>query len=149
MLLTDGNPNVEEDLRRYESSILGLAHSEQIDLLVKLAVATEEVTQEVLDFLLNRLVGVDPQGAARRSVGVADVVVTRQLKRWHALHALEVVYRDAFHNQLNDRYQERFLEYKREAALAKRQTFEFGVGAGLSTVAGSGDADVHVRGRNV
>ena len=32
--------------------------------------------------------------------GVSDVVVTPQLKRWHALHALGVVYRDAFNNQL-------------------------------------------------
>jgi hypothetical protein len=128
MLLTDGNPNTAEDLRAYESAILGVANTESIDLSVKLELATEEVTQEVLDFLLNRSAGIDPQGSARRNAGVSDVVVTRQMKRWHALHTLEVVYRDAFNNQLNDRYNAKFLEYKEQASLAKQQTFQFGVG---------------------
>ncbi len=48
----------------------------------------------------------------RRAIGVSDVVVTRQMKRWHALHTLEIVYRDAFNNQLNDRYQAKFVEYQ-------------------------------------
>jgi hypothetical protein len=128
MLLTDGNPNTAEDLRAYESAILGVANTESIDLGVKLELATEEVTQEVLDFLLNRSTGIDPQGAGRRNVGVGDVVVTRQMKRWHALHTLELVYRDAFHNQLNDRYKAKFFEYKKQASQAKAQTFQFGVG---------------------
>jgi hypothetical protein len=50
------------------------------------------------------------------------------MKRWHALHTLEVVYRDAFNNQLNDRYQAKFLEYKAQSLQAKQQTFQFGVG---------------------
>jgi len=128
MLLTDGNPNTTEDLRAYESAILSVANTEMIDLGVKLGLATEEVTQEVVDFLLNRSGGADPQAGVRRAVGVADVVVTRQMKRWHALHALEVVYRDAFNNQLNDRYKAKFFEYKKLAAQARMQTLQFGVG---------------------
>jgi hypothetical protein len=128
MLLTDGNPNDTEDLRAYESAILGVANTESIDLGVKLGLATEEITQEVLDFLLNRSGGADPQSGTRRSAGVSDVVVTRQMKRWHALHALEVVYRDAFNNQLNDRYKAKFFEYKKLAGLARMQTLQYGVG---------------------
>jgi hypothetical protein len=41
MLLTDGNPNTAEDLRAYESAILGVANTESIDLGVKLELATE------------------------------------------------------------------------------------------------------------
>ncbi|MFM2124054.1 MAG: hypothetical protein RL328_505, partial [Acidobacteriota bacterium] len=70
MLLTDGNPNKTEDLRAYESAILNVANGEAIDLDVKLALATEEITQDVLDFLVNRY-------ESRRSRGVSDVVVTR------------------------------------------------------------------------
>jgi hypothetical protein len=128
MLLTDGNPNTTEDLRVYESGILSVAHTEGIDLGVKLALATEELTQEVLEFLLNRSAGVDPRGAERRAVGVFDVVVTRQMKRWHALHTLAVVYRDAYFHQLNDRYKGMFSEYRSLAAEARRQTFGFGLG---------------------
>ena len=53
MLLTDGNPNDTEDLRVYESAILGLANVETIDLGVKLDLATEEISEDVLDFLLD------------------------------------------------------------------------------------------------
>jgi hypothetical protein len=128
MLLTDGNPNTTEDLRAYESAILGVANTEAIDLGVKLGLATEEISQEVLDFLLNRSGGADPRAGDRRTLGVSDVVVTRQVKRWHALHTLEVVYRDGFHNQLNDRYKAKFFEYKKLAGAARMQAFQFGMG---------------------
>jgi hypothetical protein len=134
MLLTDGNPNTTEDLRAYESAILSVANTETIDLGVKLGLATEEITQDVLDFLLNRSGGSDPQAGSRRALGVSDVVVTRQMKRWHALHSLEVVYRDAFNNQLNDRYKAKFFEYKKLAASARLQTFQFGVGLVFSAI---------------
>lgn len=128
MLLTDGNPNTNEDLRVYESAILNVAKNEAIDLDVKRGLATEEVAQEVLDFVLNRAAEVDPRAGERRSVGVSDVVVSRQMKRWHALHSLEVFYRDGFNNQLNDRYKEKFFEYRQLARRAREQTFQFGVG---------------------
>lgn len=128
MLLTDGNPNTTEDLRTYESAILSVAKAEGIDLSIKLGLATEELIQDVLDFLLYRAGGGDPQSNSRRTVGVSDVVVTRQLKRWHALHTLAVTYRDAFQAQLNDRYKAKFQEYKELAIQARRQTFLFGIG---------------------
>lgn len=130
MLLTDGSPNTIDELRVYESAVAEVAHTEMIDLAVKLDLATEEVAQDVLDFLLDRT-GSDPRGSARRGAGVSDVTVTRQLKRWHAIHALEIFYRDAFNNQLNDRYQEKFREYQRLANNARGHTFHFGVGLAL------------------
>ena len=128
MLLTDGSPNSVEDLRVYESAILNLAHTEMIDLEGKISLATEEVTHDVLDFLLNGTAVVDPKAATRRDLGVSDVVVTRQMKRWHALHTLAVVYRDGFHNQLNDRYKEKYFEYRDLARLAREQMLRWGVG---------------------
>ena len=143
MLLTDGSPNSTEDLRVYESAILGLANSEAIDLGVKLELATEEVAEDVLDFLLDHA-GTNLQvfspfqagtpAARRRTIGVSDVVVTRQMKRWHAVHTLEIVYRDAFNNQLNDRYQPKFLEYRELTRNAREHTFHFGVGLALTPI---------------
>jgi len=130
MLLTDGSPNTIDELRVYESAVAEVAHTEMIDLAVKLDLATEEVAQNVLDFLLDRT-GADPHAAGRRGIGVSDVTVTRQLKRWHAVHALEIFYRDAFNNQLNDRYQEKFREYHRLSKNAREHTFHFGVGLAL------------------
>lgn len=128
MLLTDGNPNTNEELRVYESTILNVAKTESIDLDVKRGLATEEIAQDVLDFVLNRSAEPDPRAGSRRTYGVADVVVTRQMKRWHALHSLEIFYRDGFNNQLNDRYKEKFFEYRQLAKRAREQTFQFGVG---------------------
>ena len=143
MLLTDGSPNNTEDLRVYESAILGLANLEAIDLGVKLDLATDEIAEEVLDFLLDHA-GTNTQvfsplqigtpAARRRMIGVSDVVVTRQLKRWHAVHTLEIVYRDAFNNQLNDRYQPKFLEYRELTRNAREHTFHFGVGLALTPI---------------
>lgn len=137
MLLTDGNPNTTEDLQVYESAILGVANTEQIDLNAKLGLATEEISQDVLDILLNHTRALDPQfnvlqANTRRQIGVSDVVVTRQMKRWHAAHTLEVVYRDAFNNQLNDRYLAKFNEYRALAQNAMTLTVRYGIGLVLT-----------------
>lgn len=128
MLLTDGLPNTVEDLRVYESAILDVANTERIDLKTKLGLATEEVSEDVLDFLLDDGRAADPKADTRRTVGVSDVVVTRQMKRWHAIHTIALVYRDALHNQLNERYGQQFEHYWRLTREARGQTVRFGIG---------------------
>ncbi len=140
MLLTDGSPNTTDDLRVYESAILDVTHAEMIDLETKLGLATDEIADDVLGFLLDHT-GANPQffprfqlgtpAAWRRTRGVSDVVVSRQLKRWHALHTIEIVYRDAFNNQLNDRYQAKFSEYHELSRSAREGNYHFGVGLAL------------------
>ena len=61
VLLTDGVPNTVEDLRVYESAILDVAKGEGIDLRTKLGLATEEISEEILDFLLDQGRGADPK----------------------------------------------------------------------------------------
>jgi hypothetical protein len=132
MLLTDGSPNDTEALRVYESGILDVANTEQIALDVKLALATKEISEDILDVLLDHTRATDPQSNIRRIIGVSGVVVTPQLKRWHAVHTLEVVYRDAFNNQLNDRYQAKFKEYRELSRSARDRTYRFGIGLALA-----------------
>src|SRR5579864_2372215 len=122
MLLTDGNPNDTDALTVYESAILNVAHTESIDLSVKLTLGTEEISEEVVDILLDHARAFDPLSTVRRRIGVSDVVVTAQMKRWHALHTLAIVYRDAFNNQLNDRYQVKFEEYRELERCAREHT---------------------------
>ena len=138
MLLTDGSPNTTEDLRVYESAILEVAHTEAIDLEAKLGLATEEVSEDVLDVLLDHSSASDPQGLTRRTLDVSDVVVSRQLKRWHAVHTLETVYRDAFNNQLNDRYQAKFEEYQELSRNARAHALRFGIGLVLHPIPKAG-----------
>lgn len=131
-LLTDGNPNDTEALRVYEAAIQDVAKVETIDLDAKLGLATVEISQDVLDILLGHTPApyslTSPAGAERRRIGVSDVVVSSQMKRWHALHTLAVVYRDAYNNQLNDRYKNKWEEYRELARGAKERTLEFGIG---------------------
>ncbi len=128
-LLTDGNPNDTEALRAYETAILDVAKVERIDLDTKLDLATEEVSAEVLGVLLDHA-----STDARRNTGVSDVVVTPQMKRWHAFRTLEIVYRDAFGSQLNDRYRAKWKEYQDLSRNAREDTMRFGVGLALNPI---------------
>src|SRR6266404_4964925 len=133
-LLTDGSPNDTEALRVYETGILEVAAVEVIDLDAKLGLATEEVSEDVLDILLDHTRTVDPQSNIRRMIGVSDVVVTPQLRRWHAVHTLEIVYRDAFNNQLNDRYRPKWVEYQELSRNAREHAMRFGIGLVLNPI---------------
>lgn len=154
MLLTDGCPNTVEDLRAYESGILNVGSTELIDLKTKLSLAKEDIAESILDFLLEDGRSADPKSGTRRSVGVSDVVVTRHVKRWHALQTLAVVYRDALHNQLNTRYQHQYDEYQGLAREARGLALRFGIGvvsnpvpaadvAVLTAVAGTAAAETY------
>jgi hypothetical protein len=134
MLLTDGNPNDTIALTVYESAILNVANVETIDLDIKLTLATEEISDDVLDILLDHTRTVDPLTNIRRTLGVSDVVVTPQMKRWHALHTLAIVYRDAFNNQLNDRYQAKLAEYRELARNARTHAIQYGIALALNPV---------------
>jgi len=128
MLLTDGNPNTDEDLRVYESGILDVSHGEMINLVAKLGLATEEISEIVLNILLDHTSIATGGDMTRRALGVSDVVVTRQLKRWHALYTLAIFYRDAYNNQLNDRYLAKWNEYVLLARGARDTTLQYGIG---------------------
>ena len=128
MLLTDGCPNTTEDLRVYESGILDVSNEETINLDAKLKLATEEISEIVLNILMSHTSIALGSDVMRRSLGVSDVVVTRQLKRWHALYTLAIVYRDAYNNQLNDRYLAKWNEYTLLARGAQDLTTQYGIG---------------------
>jgi len=128
MLLTDGSPNTPEDLLVYESGILGVSSTEMINLDTKLRLATEEISEVVLNILLDQTTVASGLQVTRRALGLSDVVVTRQLKRWHALYTLAIFYRDAYNDQLNDRYLAKWNEYLMLARGAKDITMQYGIG---------------------
>jgi hypothetical protein len=152
-LFTDGPINEAIDLQNYENAILTVANSEQIDLAGKGALAQGEIASKLILFLLRRFRQPDVLWTVtyRRTIGVGDVVVTDPLRRWHALQTLALVYRDAYNNQLNDRYKGKWAEYEQLAADAAESYFQIGVGlvSGpipkaalplLTTIFGSGSA---------
>jgi hypothetical protein len=138
MLLTDGNPNTDEDLRVYESGILEVSHEETINLVAKLWLATEEISEIVLNILLDQTNTATGGDVTRRLLGVSDVVVTRQLKRWHALYTLAIFYRDAYNDQLNDRYLAKWNEYLLLARGARDITTQYGIGLVMTPIPQAG-----------
>jgi len=147
-LFTDGPISSAKDLQEYEASVLSDANAEGIDVVAKVTLAQQDLANELILFLLRRAPFRDYQPEVRRSRGLADVVVTDALRQWHIHKALALVYRDAYHNQLNDRYQGKWNEYEQLAKGSSRTYFQLGVGVvadpipkattpGLSSVAGN------------
>ncbi len=133
-LFTDGPISGDSDLAQYENGILALANEEQIDLIGKSALAQTEIGTRLLALLLRQETRspftnwIDPQDMLRRQIGMGDVVVTDPLKQWHVLKTLGLVYRDAYNNQLNDRYQKKWQEYSVLEQNAKEMLYLIGVG---------------------
>jgi hypothetical protein len=102
-LFTDGPAASMEDLTAQDSQLLDVASVEGIDVIQKLALAQDELALE-LDALLTRLSYVDQLFWVAPQPNLGSVVVTPALKLWHTFRSLEMVYSDAYNNQLNDRY---------------------------------------------
>jgi hypothetical protein len=127
-LFTDGPINKMIDLQKYENAILDVASTESIDLDGKIALAQSDLTTELTLFLVRRFPQRDFQTTIRRTIGVTDVAVTDELRRWHAHKALALVYRDAYNNQLNDRYRGKWSQYELLAKRSFQDYLQIGIG---------------------
>src|SRR3984957_790763 len=132
-LFNDGPISTAADLQQYENSILTVASAENIDLGSKLMLAQQELANEVALCLLRRPQRCD-QSLWEDSSGflssrdLTNVVVTDPLRKWHVHRTLALVYRDAYNNQLNNRYQGKWAEYETLAKASARVYFQIGVG---------------------
>jgi hypothetical protein len=151
-LFTDGPISSAQDLQEYDSSVLNVANAEGIDVAVKVTLAQQDLANELMLFLFRRAPLRASQPNVSRSQGLTDVVVTEALQQWHVHKTLALVYRDAYYNQLNNRYQGKWNEYEQLAKASSRTYFQLGVGVvgepipmapvpGLSTIPGSGAAE--------
>lgn len=127
-LFSDGPISDAKDLQRYENAILNVASAERIDLGAKIMLAQQDLANEILLFLFRRSSLGDYLAGFRRSRGVKDVVITDPMRQWHIHRALALIYRDAYNNQLNDRYEGKWAEYELLAKASARTYFQIGVG---------------------
>ncbi len=153
-LFNDGPVISTADLETYENGIFSIASVETIDLAGKIALAQSDIANQILLFLTRRMRrggGLDGPWNFRRRRDVNDVVVSEPLQQWHAHHTLAMVYRDAYNNQLNDRYLGKWTEYQKLAKASSQRYFQLGVGVAadpipkaavpaLSTISGIGSA---------
>jgi hypothetical protein len=127
-LFNDGPLSFTLDLQTTENGILNVASTEGIDLAGKMALAQSTIANELVLFLLRRSTIRDFEWNVRRTRGTCDVVVTQPLKQWHVLKSLAMVYRDAYNNQLNDRYLNKWNEYEKLAKGSQETYLQIGVG---------------------
>ena len=127
-LFTDGPISSIEDLRGYDTQLTDVASVEGIDVTRKLALAQNEIAVEVTALLRKLLPYRDQFVPSAAYPGIDRVVVTPPLKLWHTYRALEMVYRDAYYSQLNDRYASRRDEYHGMALWARDKTVQGGLG---------------------
>lgn len=126
-LFSDGLLITGAELQEYENGILGVASTERLDITSKAKLAHDEIATDLLLFLDRNSLW-DPRLVTRRQVGISDIVVTDPLKRWHAYKTLAMVYRDAYNNQLNDRYKGKWAQYDKLSEAAAQTLFHLGVG---------------------
>lgn len=135
MLFTDSPAVTLQDLADYETGITNTAVSEGINLTVKIVLATNEVGLQLQGQF-------PPLGTSNNApvsgLTLSNIVVTPALKQWLVYHALELVYRDAYFSQLNDRYQAKWTEYQNLSAAAETLLFQIGVGTVLDPIPQAG-----------
>jgi hypothetical protein len=122
-LFTDGPASAFEDLRAQDSQLADVASVEGIDVTTKMGLASGELSLE-MSVMLSRV----GQSGTSQTYTIANVVVTPALKLWHTYRTLELVYRDAYCNQLNDRYSAKRDQFKQLGVWAKERLVEAGIG---------------------
>ena len=153
-LFTDGPISAAKDLQEYESSVLSDAQAEGINVAAKVALAQQELGSELIVFLVRRARFRDDYPNVRNARGTTDVVVTDTLRQWHIHKTLAMVYRDAYNNQLNDRYKGKWTQYEQLEEASARMCFQLGVGVvadpvvkaptpALASIPGSGPAGTY------
>jgi len=129
-LFVDGPACTIGDLTDQDAGLLEVALTTGINVSTKLRLAVEEIRTE-LHLWLNRarpaleLAWAPGQGA---TLHIGQIVVTPPLKRWEIMHALVLVYRDAYFSQLVDRYQAKWQEYAKLAGDATESFIASGLG---------------------
>jgi hypothetical protein len=132
-LFVDGPACTIGDLTDQDSGLLEVALTTGINVSTKLRLAVEEIRTE-LHLWLNRPRPASYQGglvwapAQELILHVGQIVVTPPLKRWEIMHALVLVYRDAYFSQLVDRYQAKWQEYAKLAGDATESFIASGLG---------------------
>jgi hypothetical protein len=140
-LFTDGPVSSIEDLTAQDSQLLEIASAEGIDLTRKLALAQDDIGVE-LTVLLCKLNFVDHPFWMAPRANLGSVVVTPALKRWHTYLSLELVYRDAYNSELNDRYAGKRDQFHQMAQWASEKLIQTGVGVALRPVPRAGTPHV-------
>src|ERR1043165_654432 len=119
-LFTDGSISTLDQLAEQDSAVLDVASTEGIDASAKLMLAQQELGVE-LTAAFSRCTPAHTvssmswpgMGSTVRGVlQLSNTAITSPLRLWHTYRTLAMIYRDAYSNQLNDRYLGKWNAYK-------------------------------------
>jgi len=132
-LFTDGLVSGMEDLTAQDTQLTSVANVEGIDVTQKLVLAQEELALE-LRTILNGSRSAEQAFGPSAQPNLSNVVVTPALKLWHTFRTLEMVYRDAYPNQLSERYAAKRDQFKERASWAYEKLLLLGIGIAWNPV---------------
>ena len=149
-LFTDAPISTLDQLAAQDTAVLDVASNEGIDASAKISLAQEELGVELTSaFSRSAFSRTSPSmwwpGSVTTSLSVLqlpNIVVTPPLRLWHTFRTLALVYRDAYGNQLNDRYSAKWKEYEGLAKWASAMLFQTGIGVVSDPIAVAGSPAV-------
>jgi hypothetical protein len=133
-LFTDAPISTLDQLAAQDSAVLDVASTEGIDAAVKLSLAQDELGMELVATSSRSAFSPAtpsvwwPGMVLTTTLQLANIVVTPPLRLWHTFRTLELIYRDAYNNQLNDRYLGRWNAYIDLAKWAASMLMQTGIG---------------------
>jgi hypothetical protein len=133
-LFLDGPPSAIADLVLQDTYLLAVVGNEGINVTNKLALAYNELQIE-LTSIFGREASIYAPVLGEASLDTGHIAVTPALKLWHTYRSLELVYRDAYFNQLNDRYQGKWAEFQRLSLGARSLFIDTGAGLVIDPIA--------------
>jgi hypothetical protein len=132
-LFTDGLISSMDELAAYDSQLLDIASEEGINVTQKMALAQEQIGLDLVSMLAS-LKSADWPLWLVREPHLGQIVVTPALKVWHIYRSLEMVYSDAYYDQLNDRYGAKRDQFQQSAQMAREKLIQIGVGVVLNPI---------------
>lgn len=135
-LFTDAPISTLDQIAAQDAGVLDVASIEGIDASAKITLAQEELGVELLSATSRSAFSrTTPSswwpgspGTSLTSLKLTNIVITPPLRLWHAFHTLELIYRDAYGNQLNDRYLTKWKKYQDLSKWAATMLFQAGIG---------------------
>jgi hypothetical protein len=126
-LFIDGSISGLDDLAAQDSQLLDIASQEGINVTQKMALAQDQISLDLVSTLRGlRSTGWPAWLVQEPTLG--HIVVTPPMKLWHTYLALEMVYRDAYNDQLNDRYGAKRDQFHQLAGSAREKLIQIGIG---------------------
>ncbi len=126
-LFSDGPLSTIDDLVQQDSYLLSVATTEGIDVSNKLQLAWIELQIE-LTAIFGREASIYAPVLGEAPLDTNHLAVTPALKSWHSFKSLELMYRDAYFSQSNDRYKGKWTEFQNLANSGRGRFIDLGAG---------------------